>query len=139
MIIARLLLAFVGTASSGVLFSVPRRALWACGAVGLFAWWGEAALEKVGLSTIAATFAAAVAVAVAAELLARVLHLPATCISIPGIVPLVPGLTAYDAMYHFVDNDWMAGNTLAVQAILMAASIAAGLAIAASLFRLRRR
>ena len=134
--ILRLVLAFIGTASGAVLFGVPRRVLWACGLVGVVAWATEAGLEGFGLSSVAATFVAALAVALVAEILARLLRLPSTCIAVPGFIPLAPGISAYDAMYHFVTNDSLIGNTLAVKAILIAAAIAAGLAIAESIFRL---
>lgn len=133
--IAPLALSFAGSASSGVLFNVPRRALVACGLAGNVAWFSFLGFQRAGLSEAAATFVAAFIVAVASEILARVKRMPSPVFSVPGVIPLVPGLYAYHAMYGFVNEQYGEGGSYAVRTLLVAAAIGAGLVMAGSLFR----
>jgi uncharacterized membrane protein YjjB (DUF3815 family) len=135
-VIEKAILCFVGASLTGILFSVPRRALLACGILGTLAWLVAELLMARKVSPIAASFMAAFMVEVLAEVLARAMKLPAICFSIVGVIPLVPGVSAYNAMYAFVMDQHDAGTSYAMRALLVAAAISAGLVMAGSIFRL---
>lgn len=55
--------------------------------------------------------------------------MPVIIFSVGGIIPLVPGGLAYDAMRRFVENDNNLGIQYGVQALLLSGAIAAGLVL----------
>ena len=135
--VAPLILSFAGSASSSVLFNVPRRAILPCGIAGNVAWFGFLGFQATGMSEPAATFLAAFLVAMASEILARIMRMPTSCFSVPGVIPLVPGLYAYHATFGFVNNQYAEGSSYAIRTLLVAAAIGAGLVMAGSLFRMK--
>lgn len=129
-------LCFVGSAAVAVNFNVPRRAVAACGLLANLAWYGQLSLVDHGMSLLASNFIAALSVALFAELLARVLRLPVTCIAVPAIIPLVPGFSAYNAMYGYVTQDYDKANLILLQTVLIAGAISAAFAMAGSIVNL---
>jgi uncharacterized membrane protein YjjB (DUF3815 family) len=59
--------------------------------------------------------------------------------SVSGIIPLVPGGMAYDAMRHFVTNDYNVAIELAAKAFMLSGAIAFGLTISEVLNQVYRR
>lgn len=86
----------------GVLFNVPRRALWGaalCGAVGHGVRYGLLATGWGSLSTVeVASFVGGTAVGFLGLLLARRLHTPRIVFTVPGIIPMIPGTFAFGTM-----------------------------------------
>ncbi|MNJ77988.1 hypothetical protein D3C77_756170 [compost metagenome] len=58
---------------------------------------------------------------------AKLCKKPVILFSVSGIIPLVPGGLAYDAMRHFVINEYNVAVQLATQAFLISGAIAIGL------------
>lgn len=81
-------------------------------------------MESV-FSTVAATFL----VGVLSQMFARVYKKPVIIFSVAGIIPLVPGGLAYDAMRRFVENEYNLAVELAAKAFLLSGSIAIGLVL----------
>ena len=129
-IVREFILSFLGSASSGILFRVPRRALVSCGLMGSVSWLGLKAFGSYGLSDASASFLAAFTMCLCAELLSRWMRLPVPCLTVPGMIPLVPGLTAYRAMFSFVTRQYPQGAESTIQTLLIAGAISAGLAMA---------
>ena len=70
------------------------------------------------------------------EIFARIFKEPVTVFSIPGIIPLVPGLPLYRAMNYFMLNAYNVGMEKLVQASLDATAIALGILLISSMARL---
>lgn len=132
----QMLLCTVASASTSILLNVPRRALTACGLMGTAAFFAAGWFGDHGASPLAANFLAALIVAVLAEITARLMRLPVSIFTVPGVIPLVPGVTAYKAMFAFVQDQYDAGNSLAISAVLLAAAISAGLVMGGSIFHI---
>jgi uncharacterized membrane protein YjjB (DUF3815 family) len=49
--------------------------------------------------------------------------------NVSGIIPLVPGVLAYDAMRRVVENDYNAAIPLAAKAFMISGAIAIGLVL----------
>jgi uncharacterized membrane protein YjjB (DUF3815 family) len=130
-------LAFGGTACAAILFNVPRRALLVCGLLGSAGWFVNLALAQNGSPAVASNFIAALVVSLGAEACARRMRLPVSCFAAPGIIPLVPGVSAYHAMYAFVNEHFEHGTEYAIKTLLIAVAISAGLVLAGSLYRVR--
>jgi uncharacterized membrane protein YjjB (DUF3815 family) len=120
---------FIASAAFGLLFDVPRNRLLPCGVNGMVGWIWYVLLTARGLDAVPACAAAAFAVAVISMIFAKYYKAPVILFNVSGIIPLVPGGLAYDAMRHFVVKDYAAALQLAAQAFLISGAIAAGLVL----------
>ena len=71
-----------------------------------------------------------------AHIFARKFGMPMIIFSVPGIIPLVPGGMAYNAMRHIVENDFLAAISYASGAFMVSGAIAMGLVFAEVMFQL---
>ncbi|OZU88513.1 hypothetical protein CIL03_12160 [Virgibacillus indicus] len=127
MIITQLITSFIASAGFGVLFNAPRQALVQCGLVGMSGWILYYELVLLGMDVVPATIFGAMLVAVLSQICAKVFKKPIIIFNISGIIPLVPGGIAYDAMRHFVENDYYTAVQLSAKVMLLAGGIAIGL------------
>ncbi|WP_257456035.1 threonine/serine exporter family protein [Archangium lipolyticum] len=134
---AATLLGFAAALGFAVLFDVPRRALvWGglTGAVGLATRNGLLLLFP-SVPHEAAMFFAGFGIALTSELIAYFLRMPISIFTIPGFIPLVPGVLAFRAVLGFAELDYTAGTSNLVQVTLRLAALAAGLGTAQALTR----
>jgi uncharacterized membrane protein YjjB (DUF3815 family) len=134
-VIEKVLLIFFASLSVGVLLNMPRRTLLLSSVIGVLGYLVNSSMLRVGGQPQEAAFAASFAVAILAELLARKLKVPSPVLSIPGIIPLVPGSVAYRATTYLVNGREITGAQTAIGASLTAVGIASGLLLASSLSR----
>jgi uncharacterized membrane protein YjjB (DUF3815 family) len=127
MFLTHIITSFVAAAGFGVLFNAPRRALIQCGLVGMFGWMLYSMLTNEGLDVVPSTIFAAMLVAVLSQICAKIFKTPVIIFNVSGIIPLVPGGIAYEAMRHFVLNDYTTAVQLSTQVMLLAGGIAIGL------------
>ena len=128
--IAQLITSFIASAAFGVIFNVPKKSLIQCGTVGMVGCFLYYYLVENEINSIAATLAAAFLVAVISQYFAKRYKTPITIFNVSGIIPLVPGGLSYDAMKHFVENDFNMAVQLAAKAFMLAGAIAMGLIFA---------
>ncbi|MBP2076181.1 threonine/serine exporter family protein [Oceanobacillus polygoni] len=126
-IMQQLITSFIASAGFGILFNAPRNALVQCGFVGMFGWILYYILVEVGMDAIPATTFAAMLVAVLSHTCAKLFKKPIIIFNVSGIIPLVPGGIAYNAMRNFVENDYYTGVQLSAQVMLLSGGIAIGL------------
>ncbi|KQU23592.1 MULTISPECIES: threonine/serine exporter family protein [Peribacillus] len=127
---AQLITSFIASAAFGVIFNVPKNSLFQCGCVGMLGWALYFFLVENEINSIIATLAAAFIVAVISQYFAKRYKTPITVFNVSGIIPLVPGGLSYDAMKHFVENDFNIAVQLATKAFMLAGAIALGLIFA---------
>ncbi|MBK5444209.1 MULTISPECIES: threonine/serine exporter family protein [unclassified Peribacillus] len=127
---AQLITSFIASAAFGVIFNVPKNSLIQCGCVGMLGWALYFFLVENEINSIIATLAAAFMVAVISQYFAKRYKTPITVFNVSGIIPLVPGGLSYDAMKHFVENDFNIAVQLATKAFMLAGAIALGLIFA---------
>ncbi|MBY0121374.1 threonine/serine exporter family protein [Bacillus sp. S/N-304-OC-R1] len=127
--IIHLITSFFATAAFAILFNAPRRSLIKCGFVGMAGWFVYISLVKYDYDAVIASFIAAFIIAVISQIFAKMYKTPIIIFSISGIIPLVPGGSAYDAMRHFVENDYNTAIQLAAKAFMISGAIAVGLVI----------
>ncbi len=125
----------MGAFAFAVLIRVPRRDLFFAGLAGLLSGFVYAAAGAVGLHAIAQVLLAAVAAGGLSEILARVRRAPATVYLMPGLIPLVPGLLAYRAMYALLRGDYVSGAAIGVETLYWAAAIGVGIALVLTVSR----
>lgn len=129
-IYAQLVTSFIATGSFGIIFNAPKNTLIKCGLVGMGGWMIYYFLQGYTGDAVLATLTATIFIAVISQELAKFYKTPVIIFSVAGIIPLVPGGLAYDAMRHFVTNDYNAALGLAAKVLMLAGSIAFGLVFA---------
>ncbi len=97
-------LAFVGSLASGLTFNIKGYKLVFAGMSGMLGYSVFSLIYKMTEYSIFSIFIGAVAVGLYSETAARLLRSPSTVFSIPGILPLAPGIAAYE-MIQFLMND----------------------------------
>lgn len=126
-VILQLFTSFIASAAFGLIFHVPKRMLLQCGAVGMVGW----IVYRIGVQfigdAISSTLLAAFLVTIISQQFSKAYRMPIIIFSVPGIIPLVPGSTAYDAMRHVVANEYYTAVQLGVQVVLISGAIALGL------------
>ncbi|WP_066026240.1 threonine/serine exporter family protein [Enterococcus mundtii] len=120
---------FLATAAFAIITNVPRRALIWCGLSGACGWMIYWLCLEVGGSAAFGSLLGSLGVAFASDVFSKQLKMPVTIFNIPGMVPLVPGGLAYQAVRNLVIGDYPAAAYSTVQVIMIAGAIALGLVI----------
>ncbi|NJD03305.1 MAG: threonine/serine exporter, partial [Ruminiclostridium sp.] len=76
------------------------------------------------------------AVGVFSEIMARILKLPSTVFSIPGIFPLVPGIAAYETIQFLLSDMPREAGGKMVETLTAAGAIAFGIFLVTAFFRM---
>lgn len=130
-----LLLAFLGSLASGLTFNVRGYKLIFTGLSGLAGFLVYRLLFEYTTHPVAAIFIGAVAVGIYSESAARLLKAPSTVFSIPGILPLVPGIAAYETIQFLMDNDLNQAIGKIIDTAIGAGAIAFGILLITAIFR----
>ena len=130
------LIAFLAAVSFSIIFNTPAKTLISCGIVGMSGWLAHSLYVGLGGDSVQATFFGAFIVAIAAHLLSRVFRMPMIIFSVSGIIMLVPGGRAFNAMLHVVENDYLTAMSYAGEALMISGAIAMGLVFAEVLMQL---
>ncbi len=129
------LMAFLGSMGSGLTFNVKGRKLIFTGLSGAAGWLVYLLIYSFSDSSIFSTFVGAVAVGFYSETAARLMKSPSTVFSIPGILPLVPGITAYEMIQAVTENDMADAMAKMVNTLGGAGAIAFGILLVTAVFR----
>lgn len=125
---AQAITSFVASAGFAILFNAPRRALIQCGIVGMCGWLLYYYLVNSFLmDVVPSTVIAAILVGILSRICAVYYKKPIIIFYVAGIIPLVPGGIAYNAMRNFVENDYLTGVQLSAKVVLLSGGIALGL------------
>ena len=81
-------------------------------------------------------FCGTVVLSLMSELFARIYKQPVTLFTIPGIVPLVPGLPIYQGMYYMIMSAYSIGIEKLIKASMEAGAISLGILLVSGLFRI---
>ena len=125
--ILQLVTSFIASAAFGILFHVPLRTLFQCGVVGMIGWALYFIMVEAHYDTVVATLAAAFVVTLTSQLCAKLFKMPIIVFSVSGIIPLVPGALAYDAMRSLAEGDYSLMAQFAAKAFMLSGAIAIGL------------
>lgn len=129
--VVQLSFSYLSTVAFAILINVPRRALnlagWA-GAVGWIVYWVLAYDCQVG--RMLANLVGAFAIGCCGMIFSRIKKMPVIIFNIPGLVPLVPGGTAYQAVRALVLGQEAQAGKLTVRVAMVAGAIAVGFMLA---------
>lgn len=125
---------FFATVAFGKLFNCPKNCLYKAGFVGMVGFGVYIILlSGFGLSSMLSNFAGTVALSICSEIFARWYKQPVPIFSIPGVIPLVPGLPLYRAMNYTMLDSYSMGMHTFVSAALDAMAIAMGILLVSGL------
>lgn len=129
--LVQLSFSYLSTVAFAIIINVPRRALnlagWA-GAVGWLVYWVLAYDFDVG--RMLANLCGAFAIGLCGIIFSRVKKMPVIIFNIPGLVPLVPGATAYQAVRALVLGQIDKASRLTIRVVMVAGAIAVGFMLA---------
>ncbi len=129
-ILIQLLTAFLGSLGFALLFGVRKRHLLPAALGGMLSWGVYLAMDLwLGMNFLSCLAASVFAVGYA-ELMARVRKIPALLLTVPAIIPLVPGATLYYAMSEAVHGDLAQARAFGSQTLVSALAIAGGISFA---------
>ncbi|MBM7717434.1 threonine/serine exporter family protein [Siminovitchia sp. FSL H7-0308] len=128
--LTQIVMSFISAAGFGIIFNAPRKSLVSCGICGTVGWIFFRTMTDSGIDAVQASFVGAFAVALAGHGLAKYYKTPIIIFIVAGIIPLVPGGAAYEAMRHIVSNDYSGAIPLASKAFIISGAIAMGLVFA---------
>lgn len=126
----RVVASFVGVAGFAVMFNSPWRMAVAAGAIAVVPNILRLTLIDHGITAQAAAAIAALLVGLLAAVVAPRLRVPRITLSVPGVLIMVPGPTAYRAVYHVASGEVVEALGYAAQAGLVVLALAVGLAVA---------
>lgn len=123
------------TLGCSFVFNTDRRDIPVAALVGGLGWLIFTLVRDSG-SLVMAYFIGSFTVALISEILAYIIHNPATVYLLPGLLPLVPGGGMFQTMEAAVSGDMDQALSLGFSTISAAGAIALGIALASSLARL---
>jgi uncharacterized membrane protein YjjB (DUF3815 family) len=138
-ILGQLITSFIATGAFGILFNAPKQSLIKCGLIGMGGWFLYYIIEDYSGDDVLATVVATLFVGILSFILARAFKTPVIIFSVAGIIPLVPGGFAYNAMRNFVENHYNSAITSAAKVLLLSGAIAFGLVFAEVLNQVIRK
>lgn len=97
---------FLSSVAFGAICDVPRKSLVTGGIVGVIGWLGFWVLNSHGAGIFIASFVCSLLLATVGQFAARWHKMPLTVFYIPGLAPVVPGITSYQAFRDLLVHDY---------------------------------
>ena len=135
-IILNIVFSFGASCFFGLLFNAPKYLLVPAGLVGAVGCGMFQISIFYDYSDIQASFFGGFFVGIMSHYMSRKFFSPAILFIIPGIIPLVPGGTAYQAIRNLVLNNYHEALVTMIQVALISSAIALGLLISDLLSKL---
>lgn len=126
----RLLASALGVLGFAVLFNSPWRVVLAAAGIGMVANVVRLELFDAGMIAQGAAAAAGLIVGVAANVVAPRMHVPRLTLCVPAVVIMVPGASAYRAVYFLNAGKTVDALAFGVQASFVVIALAIGLTVA---------
>ncbi|EFI82901.1 Uncharacterized conserved protein [Listeria grayi] len=130
-----LFFSFISSVTFAVLCNVPKKAIFTSGIIGMIGWIGYFEMTKHGYGVFLASLVCSLLLAVAAQIAAHRFKMPLTVYFVPGLVPVVPGITFYDAFRTLLLGDYSAAGFVFLNVGYAAVGLAVGLVTADILCR----
>jgi uncharacterized membrane protein YjjP (DUF1212 family) len=129
LLVLRMLASFVGVLGFALMFNSPWRMALGAAAVGMVANTGRLYVPE-SVAPQAAAAGAALLVGLLAAYVAPRLGVPRITVSVPAVVIMVPGVSAYRSVFYLSNGDTTQALAYGVQAGLVVVALSVGLAVA---------
>lgn len=130
-----MLFSFLSSVTFGIICNVPKRSLLTAGLVGVIGWMGYWSLFSHGSSVFLSSFLCSLLLASAGHIASRLHKMPLTVFYIPGVAPVVPGITTFEAFRDLITHDYNAATTGFLHVGYTAVGLTCGLAVSDMLAR----
>lgn len=130
------LFASMATCGFSIFFNAPKKLLLPSSVVGGVGWIIYLVMSVHFDNPLVYAFTAAIFIAVSSEIFARLLKQPAIVIIIPGILPLVPGISLYNTVLYTIQKKYELAASTGTRAIIVSIGISLGILVVASLSRM---
>jgi len=128
---------FLTALGFSVLYNIPRKTMIPAGITGAIGWTSYFFLVNyLGTVDFLATIIASFLIAFASQIFARNFKTPVIIFTLPGLIPLVPGGSAYNMMRAFVEGYMNLGLEYGMSTFLTAGALALGLSLNGVVFQL---
>lgn len=128
-------ISFISSISFAILCNVPKGTVLTGGIIGMVGWMGYWAIIRQDYSVFLASFVCAVILASASHIASVIFKKPMTVFFVPGLVPVVPGITFYEAFRSLIQGSYSEAGLIFLNVLYCAVGIASGLVIASSFFK----
>ena len=130
------LFAAMATCGFSIFFNAPKKLLLPSSVVGGVGWIIYLVMSVHFDNPLVYAFTAAIFIAVSSEIFSRLLKQPAIVIIIPGILPLVPGISLYNTVLYTIQKKYELAASTGTRAIIISIGISLGILVVASLSRM---
>lgn len=132
-VVIELSAAFILVLTFGIMFQAPKKSLLLLGLTGVISWSGFFLSQRLINNAVISSFIAATLVGICGEIFSRLKYYPVTVFVIAGIIPLVPGIAAYDTILFMIKGQYLEGVKTGIDTILIAGAIALAVAIVSAI------
>lgn len=122
--VVQAIVSFLAVLCFSVVLGIPKKFLILSGLTGSIGWIIFLIFSNLGLSTIMASLISAICVAIISAILSKIAKSIISIFFIPGILPVVPGVAMYRAVYYVLNNDSEMTKMYFYETILIAGAIA---------------
>lgn len=134
-ILIHMVFSFLSSISFAVICNVPRKSIPIGGLVGMCGWMGYWILSTEGYGVFLSSIVCSLLLAFAGQISARIFKMPLTVFYVPGLVPIVPGITAFQAFRLLTLQDYDGALIGFLNVGYCAVGIAIGLVLSDILFK----
>ncbi len=134
-ILIHMVFSFLSSISFAVICNVPRKSIPIGGLVGMCGWMGYWILSTEGYGVFLSSVVCSLLLAFAGQISARIFKMPLTVFYVPGLVPIVPGITAFQAFRLLTLHDYQGALIAFLNVGYCAVGIAIGLVVSDILFK----
>ncbi len=127
--IEQFITSFIASSAFGIIFNAPAKSLFKCGFIGMVGWMIYFGLYESTNDSVFSSIIASFFIAIISQFFAKAYKTPVIIYNVSGIIPLVPGGLAYDAMRQVVENNYNEAIPLAAKAFMISGAIAIGLVL----------
>ncbi|MCT6846754.1 MAG: threonine/serine exporter family protein [Lactobacillus helsingborgensis] len=119
--------AYLASAGFALTINVPRRVINLAGISGVTSWIIYWLAMRASMGRLLSNLLGSFAIGILGIVFARMKKCPATVFYIPAIVPLVPGVPAYQAVRELTSGNLRGANDAVLRVIIVTGSIALGM------------
>lgn len=135
MLLYHFVFSFISSVSFAIVCDVPKKTLVTGGVIGAIGWCGYWEMWSHGQSVFMSSLVCSLLLANISQICAIKFKNPLTVYFVPGLVPVVPGVTIYDAFRTLLLDEYSASAHIFLNSLYGAVGLAAGIIIADSIFR----
>ncbi|WP_283679773.1 threonine/serine exporter family protein [Lentilactobacillus sp. Marseille-Q4993] len=137
--IIKIICVYLSAVGFGLIINLPHKALNAAGINGVIGWLVYFTILQNFGGLASANFFGGLSVGLVSIVVARFKKMPAILFDVPGLVPLVPGGQAYNAIKNFALGNYNVAFDFLAQVIWIAGSIALGFIVAELCLKVEKR